>query len=114
MTQALLQWLNKTPGALGCAYVDGDTLLFDMGEAIGGESAVPLARRAAEAFWQWFGTDEQDRLESATFVGHSGRLVAQAAGGAVLVAFAENEASAGLLRVRMRALAGHAMELAAG
>lgn len=104
----VLQGLNKTPGVLGSAYLCGDTEIADCGDAIGGEGALPLARRAAEAFRQW-AKDGKTSLDAAVFVGAEGRLLVRAAGKGCLVAFAENDAAAGLLNMKMRD-AARAME----
>ncbi|HEY3412891.1 MAG TPA: hypothetical protein VGM51_07520 [Armatimonadota bacterium] len=99
--KTVLQSLNKTPGVLGSAYLCGETEVADFGEAIGGAAALPLARRAADACRRWVeggGTP----LDAAVFVGTEGRLVVRTAGQGHLVAFAENDAAAGLLKMRMR------------
>jgi len=100
-----LQSLNRTPGVLGSAYVDADTTVFDMGESLGGAEAAPLVRKAAEACSSWMNAQPRLPLETAVFVGASGRIVVRPAGAGVLVAFAENDASAGLLRLKLREIA---------
>jgi predicted regulator of Ras-like GTPase activity (Roadblock/LC7/MglB family) len=96
-----LQTLNKTPGVLGSAYLGSGEDVVDCGEAIGGAQAVVLARRAAEAYSAWM-AQSSATLDMAVFVGAEGRLVLHSAGAGVLVAFAENDAAAGLLKMRMR------------
>ena len=99
--KTVLQALNKTPGVLGSAYLCGETEVADLGEAIGGASALPLARRAADACKKWI-DDGGTPLDTAVFVGTEGRLVVRTAGEGHLVAFAENDAAAGLLKMKMR------------
>lgn len=97
----ILLGLNKTPGVLGSAYLNGDTEVADLGEAVGGFAALPLAKKAAEVCRQW-AADGGDAVDTAVFVGTEGRIVVRSAGGGYLVAFAENDAAAGLLKMRMR------------
>jgi predicted regulator of Ras-like GTPase activity (Roadblock/LC7/MglB family) len=96
-----LHSLNKTPGVLGSAYLGAGEDVVDCGEAIGGARALTLAKRAVEACSAWM-EQSSARLDTAVFVGSEGRLVLQSAGSGVLVAFAENDAAAGLLKMRMR------------
>jgi predicted regulator of Ras-like GTPase activity (Roadblock/LC7/MglB family) len=76
-----------------------------VGEALGGPAALPWAQRTAEACREWVESRHGMPLETAVFVGTLGRIVARPAGAGLLVAFAENDASAGLLRVRLREIA---------
>lgn len=99
--KSVLQTLNKTPGVLGSVYLCGETEVSDFGEAIGGSAALPLARRAAAACREWI-DDGGTPLDTAVFVGTQGRLVVRTAGDGHLVAFAENDAAAGLLKIKMR------------
>lgn len=101
----LLMSLNRTPGVLGSAYVDGDFAVCDMGDSLGGSAALPLAERAAEACQAWRTARPDPPLEAAVFVGTTGRILVRPIGAGMLVAFAENDASAGMLRVRMREMA---------
>lgn len=101
----LLMSLNRTPGVLGSAYVDGDFSVCDMGDSLGGSAALPLAERAAEACRAWQTARPDHPLEAALFVGSIGRILVRPIGSGMLVAFAENDASAGMLRVRMREVA---------
>lgn len=98
----LLSTLNRTPGVLGSAYLAGDVTVYEMGDALGGSEALPLAQRTAEACQAWRAARPDQPLEAAVFVGAAGRILARPVGDGMLVAFAENDASAGVLRVRMR------------
>lgn len=100
MMTELLYALNKTPGVQGSAWVEGERVDFDMGEAIGGSNAAPVARRAAEACRAWM--KEGRTLESAIFSAERGRLLVRVVGSGTLVVFAEADAAAGLVKVRMR------------
>lgn len=97
----LLLSLNKTPGVLGSAYLCGENEVADLGEAIGGAAALPLARKAAGVFGDWEANGGAP-ISAAVFVGTEGRVLVRAAGSGYLVAFAENDAAAGLLKMRMR------------
>jgi predicted regulator of Ras-like GTPase activity (Roadblock/LC7/MglB family) len=97
----ILLGLNKTPGVLGSAYLHGDREIADLGEAVGGIEALPLARKAADVLRGW-SADGGAPLEAAVFAGTEGRILVRAAGGGYLVAFAENDSAAGLLKMRMR------------
>jgi len=99
----LLYVLNKTPGVLGSVWLEGGRVAFDMGEAVGGAEAVPLAERAAEACRAWIADGRL--LETATFSAERGRLLLRAVGDGMLVVFAESDAGAGLIKVRMREMA---------
>ncbi len=103
--KGLLMSLNRTPGVLGSAYVGAEASVCDMGDSLGGSAALPLAERAAEACRAWRASRPDHPLEAAVFVGSRGRILARPVGAGVLVAFAENDASAGMLRVRMREIA---------
>lgn len=102
MTAEWVRELTKTPGVLGCAYLSNDTVVCDLGEAIGGESAVTTAQDAVQACMNWRDAQNTDSMQTAIFVGERGRLLAQVVGSGMLIAFAENESSAGLLRLRLQ------------
>jgi predicted regulator of Ras-like GTPase activity (Roadblock/LC7/MglB family) len=105
MTNSLLESLNKMGGVLGCAWVDGDEIAFELGEAIGGVDAVPYVKQAAVAFRTWISTHCPEGEGCAMFVGDNGRILTQSAGAGVLVAFVETSETSGLLKVRMREVA---------
>lgn len=107
----LLYALNKTPGVLGSAWVEGDRVEFDMGEAIGGPDAAPIAQRAADACRGWI--NEGRPMETAVFTAETGRLLLRAVGDGMLVVFTEADAASGLVKVRMRETAERMQSLAA-
>lgn len=111
MISELLYTLNKTPGVLGSAWVEGEKVESDMGEAIGGPEAAAVAQRAANACRTWI--QAGGALESAVFTAENGRLVVRAVGDGMLVAFTEPDAAAGLVKVRMRETAEQMQSLAA-
>ncbi|HEY3267900.1 MAG TPA: hypothetical protein VGM37_13295 [Armatimonadota bacterium] len=100
-----LDTLNKTPGVLGSAYVNGAEVSGDFGESIGGQDAADMARAAARIWREWLLATPSAPKDAAVFVAETGRLVLRAAGSGTLLAFAENDASAGLLKLRMRDVA---------
>jgi predicted regulator of Ras-like GTPase activity (Roadblock/LC7/MglB family) len=107
----LLYALNKTPGVLGSAWLEGDRVEFDMGEAIGGPEAAPVAHRAAEACRAWM--QGGGPLETAVFTAERGRLLLRVVGDGMLVVFTEADAATGLVKVRMRETAEQIQSLAA-
>lgn len=102
MTADLLSELNKVPGVLGSAYVTNDTVVSDLGEAVGGEQAAERCREVVAACRNWSALSGGAAVDRAVFVGEHGRIVVQPAGAGTLVAFTENATSAGLLRLKMR------------
>lgn len=108
----LLDTLNRTPGVLGSAFVRGEMAVCDIGDALGGSEALPLARRAAEACRAWQDQRPEKALESVVCVGARGRIVVWPVAGGALMAFAENDASAGILRLRMKEAAQKIAETA--
>lgn len=99
--KAVLQALNKTPGVLGSAYIADVEEVSDFGESIGVAEGLDLSRRSADAAAEW-AAKAHEPLEGAVFIGTAGRIVVRMAGKGVLVAFAENDSAAGLLKIRMR------------
>jgi predicted regulator of Ras-like GTPase activity (Roadblock/LC7/MglB family) len=101
VTADLLSELNKVPGVLGSAYVTRESIVSDLGEAVGGEHAAQRCREVVAACRNWSSLSGS-ALDRAVFVGEHGRIVVQPAGAGTLVAFTENATSAGLLRLKMR------------
>jgi predicted regulator of Ras-like GTPase activity (Roadblock/LC7/MglB family) len=106
----LLYELNKTAGILGSAWLEGDTVFSDMGEAIGGPEAVEVARRAAGACRAWVASGLP--LETATFTAERGRLLVRAVGDGMLVVFTESDTASGMVKVRMREIAAQIQQTA--
>jgi predicted regulator of Ras-like GTPase activity (Roadblock/LC7/MglB family) len=92
--------LNKTPGVLGSAWIDGISVVADMGDAIGGSEAVAVAQRAADACREW--TRNGHPLETASFRAEGGRLILRTVGEAMLIVFTEDDTALGMVKVRMR------------
>jgi predicted regulator of Ras-like GTPase activity (Roadblock/LC7/MglB family) len=104
--------LNKTPGVLGSAWIDGGTVVSDMGDAIGGPEAVAVAQRAAEACRVWMKNGTP--LEAASFRAEGGRLIVRTVGDAMLIVFTEEETASGMVKVRMREIAEQIEALSPG